>query len=47
MAQQPPPHRLVLGSAGFDDVITTLEQTLLDLRANENLARGADFTPQQ
>ncbi len=47
MAKQPPPHRLVLGSAGFDDVIATFEQTLLDLRANENLARGADFTPQQ
>ena len=47
MAQQPPPHRLVLGGAGFDDVIATFEKTLADLRANETLSRGADFTPQQ
>ena len=47
MAQQPPPHRLVLGGTGFDDVIATFEKTLADLRANETLSRGADFTPQQ
>ena len=47
MAQQPPPHRLVLGGTGFDDVIATFEKTLADLRANETLSRGADFTGQQ
>ena len=47
MAQQPPPHRLVLGSAGFDEVIATFEKTLADLRANETLSRSADFTGQQ
>ena len=47
MAQQPPPHRLVLGGAGFDEVIATFEKTLADLRANETLSRGADFTGQQ
>ena len=47
MAQQPPPHRLVLGSAGFDEVIATFEKTLADLRANETLSRSADFTQQQ
>ena len=47
MAQQPPPHRLVLGSAGFDEVIATFEKTLADLRANETLSRSADFTQRQ
>ena len=47
MAQQPPPHRLVLGGAGFDEVIATFEKTLAGLRANETLSRGADFTGQQ
>ena len=47
MAQQPPPHRLVLGGAGFDEVIATFEKTLADLRANETLSRSADFTGQQ
>ena len=47
MAQQPPPHRLVLGGAGFDDVIATFEKTLADLRANETLSRSADFTQRQ
>ncbi|MEU7821688.1 SDR family NAD(P)-dependent oxidoreductase [Catellatospora sp. NPDC049133] len=43
MAQDEPPHRLVLGGSGFDAVIATLEATLNDLRANEPLSRGADF----
>ena len=47
MAQQPPPHRLVLGSAGFDEVIATFEKTLANLRANETLSRSADFTQRQ
>lgn len=38
-----PPHPLVLGSAGFDDATTSLEQALVDIRANETLSRGADF----
>ena len=47
MAQQPPPHRLMLGGAGFDEVNATFEKTLADLRANETLSRSADFTGQQ
>lgn len=43
MAQDKPPRRLVLGSDGFDAVIASLEESLLDLRANESLSRGADF----
>ena len=43
MAQDAPPHRLVLGSAGFDAVVTTLESALADVRASETLARNADF----
>jgi hypothetical protein len=43
MAQDPPPHRLVLGGGGFDVAVATLEQALTDLRRNEPLSRGADF----
>lgn len=43
MAQNPPPRRLVLGNGGYDAVIDGLEQTLVDIRANETLSRGADF----
>lgn len=43
MAQDPPPRRLVLGNGGYDAVIDTLEQTLVDIRANETLSRSADF----
>ncbi|MFY1670350.1 SDR family NAD(P)-dependent oxidoreductase [Plantactinospora sp. WMMB334] len=42
MAQESPPHRLVLGSDGFDAVVSTLEETLADIRASEPLSRGAD-----
>ncbi|GAA1535346.1 SDR family NAD(P)-dependent oxidoreductase [Kribbella lupini] len=43
LEQDPPPHRLVLGSAGFDAVVGTLEETLADVRRNEKLSRGADY----
>ena len=43
MAQDPPPHRLVLGNSGYDAVIDALEQNLADIRANETLSRSADF----
>jgi NAD(P)-dependent dehydrogenase (short-subunit alcohol dehydrogenase family) len=43
MAQNPPPRRLVLGNGGYDAVIDGLEQTVVDIRANETLSRGADF----
>lgn len=43
MDQDVPPHRLVLGGAGFDAVIATLGATLDDIRASEPLSRGADF----
>lgn len=43
MAQDPPPRRLVLGNSGYDAVVDTLEQTLVNIRANENLSRSADF----
>jgi len=43
MAQDPPPHRLVLGSAAFDAVTATFADALSDVRAAETLSRGADF----
>ncbi|MBL6279356.1 SDR family NAD(P)-dependent oxidoreductase [Micromonospora fiedleri] len=43
MAQATPPHRLVLGSDGFDTAVATLERNLDDIRACEALSRGADF----
>jgi NAD(P)-dependent dehydrogenase (short-subunit alcohol dehydrogenase family) len=43
MAQDPPPRRLVLGNAGFDVVVGTLEDSLAEIRASEPLSRGADF----
>ena len=43
MAQDPPPHRLVLGSAAFDAVTATFADALSDVRASETLSRGADF----
>jgi NAD(P)-dependent dehydrogenase (short-subunit alcohol dehydrogenase family) len=43
MNLESPPHRLVLGSAGFDAVIDTLETNLADIRGSEALSRGADF----
>jgi NADP-dependent 3-hydroxy acid dehydrogenase YdfG len=43
MAQDPPPRRLILGGGGYDAVIDALEQSLVDIRANETLSRGADF----
>ena len=46
MAQDPPPRRLVLGNGGYEAVIDELEQTLAELRQNENLSRSADFPDQ-
>jgi NAD(P)-dependent dehydrogenase (short-subunit alcohol dehydrogenase family) len=43
MAQQPPPRRLVLGNSGYDAATDALEKNLADIRANEALARSADF----
>jgi NAD(P)-dependent dehydrogenase (short-subunit alcohol dehydrogenase family) len=43
MAQPSPPRRLVLGNSGYDAAIDTLEGNLADIRANEALARSADF----
>ncbi|SNT65775.1 NADP-dependent 3-hydroxy acid dehydrogenase YdfG [Asanoa hainanensis] len=43
MAQDPPPHRLVLGSAAFDAVTMTFEDALTDVRASEAAARASDF----
>ncbi|WP_433686454.1 SDR family NAD(P)-dependent oxidoreductase [Micromonospora carbonacea] len=42
MSQETPPRRLVLGSDGFDAVITTLTKTLHDIRASEALSRGSE-----
>ena len=44
MSQDRPPRRLVLGSEGFDAAIATIEENLVDIRANETLSRGADFS---
>jgi hypothetical protein len=43
MAQDPSPRRLVLGNGAYGAVIDELERTLVDIRANETLSRGADF----
>lgn len=43
MAQDRPPRRLVLGSDAFDNVISSMENALVDVRASESLSRGADF----
>jgi NAD(P)-dependent dehydrogenase (short-subunit alcohol dehydrogenase family) len=43
MAQDPPPQRLVLGSAGFDTAVTVLGESLTGIRAYEHLSRSADF----
>ncbi|GAB3946940.1 oxidoreductase [Kribbella albertanoniae] len=43
MELESPPHRLVLGSGGFDAAVGTLEANLADIRAGEALSRGADF----
>jgi NADP-dependent 3-hydroxy acid dehydrogenase YdfG len=43
MSQDRPPRRLVLGSDGFDTALTSMEEALVDIRANETLSRGADF----
>lgn len=43
MAQDPPPHRLVLGNSGYEAVVDTLVQNLDDIRSSEALSRGADF----
>lgn len=43
MAQEPPPHRLVLGSGAFDTVTATLSEVAADIARNEPLSRSADF----
>lgn len=43
MAQDPPPHRLVLGGAGYDAVTAALQRTMAEVRAFEALSRSADF----
>ncbi|WP_405061870.1 SDR family NAD(P)-dependent oxidoreductase [Kribbella sp. NBC_01505] len=43
MELESPPHRLVLGSGGFDAAVGTLEANLADIRSGEALSRGADF----
>ncbi|OBK80358.1 SDR family NAD(P)-dependent oxidoreductase [Mycobacterium sp. 1164985.4] len=45
MAGKRPPRRLVLGSDGYDTVVTALEDSLTEIRAYEKLSRGADFPP--
>ncbi|KBZ65637.1 hypothetical protein K875_01655 [Mycobacterium [tuberculosis] TKK-01-0051] len=45
MAQNPPPRRLILGSGGYDTVVTALEDALEDIRAQEKLSRETDFPP--
>jgi NAD(P)-dependent dehydrogenase (short-subunit alcohol dehydrogenase family) len=45
MTRATPPHRLVLGSQGFDAAVATLAGSLDDIRSSETLSRGADFPP--
>ncbi|MGW5517605.1 SDR family NAD(P)-dependent oxidoreductase [Nocardia africana] len=43
MAEPEPPQRIVLGGAGYDNVIETLAGKLADIRSHETQARAADF----
>ncbi|WP_444964029.1 SDR family NAD(P)-dependent oxidoreductase [Nocardiopsis sp. M1B1] len=45
MERNEPPHRLVLGAAGYEAVAARWEESLAALRADEALSRGADFPP--
>ncbi|MFD5569498.1 SDR family NAD(P)-dependent oxidoreductase [Streptomyces cadmiisoli] len=45
MDQDEPPHRLVLGTAGYDAVHGQLDSMIEELRAHEAASRGADFPP--
>jgi NAD(P)-dependent dehydrogenase (short-subunit alcohol dehydrogenase family) len=45
MAQDPPPHRLVLGAAAYEAATAQLEGILAELRDHEAASRGADFPP--
>ncbi|MFG1705262.1 oxidoreductase [Nonomuraea sp. M3C6] len=40
-----PPHRLVLGSAGYDAVIGELHTKLTEISAHEDISRSVDFPP--
>lgn len=40
-----PPHRLVLGSGGYDAVIGELESMISEIRAHEKVSRSVDFPP--
>jgi NAD(P)-dependent dehydrogenase (short-subunit alcohol dehydrogenase family) len=44
LASDNPPHHLVLGSLGFDQVTAELEAMLGEIRGLEAVARGADFS---
>jgi NADP-dependent 3-hydroxy acid dehydrogenase YdfG len=43
VASGAPPHRLVLGGLGFEQVTAKLESMLAETRAWEDVSRGADF----
>ena len=45
MAEDPPPHRLVLGSAAYDAVTSTLREALTDIARSEAASRAADLPP--
>lgn len=45
MAEDPPPHRLVLGSAAYDAVTSTLRDAMTDIARSEPASRAADFPP--
>ncbi|GAA3133685.1 oxidoreductase [Streptomyces rameus] len=43
LEEDKPPHQLVLGGPGYDAVIDQLDSMLTDIRAREEVSRGADF----
>jgi hypothetical protein len=45
MAEEPPPHRLVLGSGAYDAVTSTLREAMTDIIRSEAASRAADFPP--
>jgi NAD(P)-dependent dehydrogenase (short-subunit alcohol dehydrogenase family) len=47
MASDAPPDRLVLGSAAYDTVTSTLREAITDIARSEAASRAADFPPDQ
>ncbi|OEU87417.1 short-chain dehydrogenase [Streptomyces abyssalis] len=45
LGESHPPHRLVLGNAGYEAVVEGFETALAEVRAGESVSRAADYPP--